>query len=404
MYKYMVVTPTFVEHFGFIKNYLKSADKYLIDKSNITFAFIISKIESYEFKKIVKLFPDLNILTLNFEDILEHYNVNKEPEELIHKYGKFSFQTLKKLYAMMYLDAEKFLILDSESMFINPTNLAELFDNYYKNPVLMGSILKNRLKTCDLLEAVLKTTDMLTSFKSDKFFLENFMWFYDKQILNDLFNELGSPINLIEKNYKFCIRKHLMQAVFEITLYQNYIYKNNDKYNYHIINVDEEVEKNLGTEQSEKYVNKFAHKRHGGGGLIEYTSQLLTKRNVAGMSQLFKNLEINIMRCECTTASNYALQKQFISYIKPNILAASQFHLFGINNTVKNKFRVIFLESSNFLMLKRNLSLFFKPISIVLRPFTNIYKWFIKPIVLVIVYSLVSLYGLLKKFKLIFSD
>ena len=114
-----IVTPTFKGHFNFIKKYLESFDKFVEDKSSVRVCFIIDKEEFSEFKVIIEPYKDsCNIEVLFFDDVLIKNNIYLSSKSLLIKYGRFSFQTLKKFYGMLAIDADRFLVLDSESSWL----------------------------------------------------------------------------------------------------------------------------------------------------------------------------------------------------------------------------------------------------------------------------------------------
>ena len=92
----------------------------------------------------------------------------------------------------------------------------------------------------------------------------------------------------------------------------------------------------------------------------------LNKDNVQIFANTFKDLNFNIIRCEQTTYKNYKLQKQFLNIVKPNILAASQNHCFGIKRN--QLFKGLFLQSNT---VRR----FLRHFKIVIAPITYMLKW-----------------------------
>lgn len=73
--KYAIVTPTFKEHFSFIKVYLESFNRYVRDKNNIIIYFTINTDEKKEFYKIISKFKNLNIKVLLFDEILRKNHI-----------------------------------------------------------------------------------------------------------------------------------------------------------------------------------------------------------------------------------------------------------------------------------------------------------------------------------------
>lgn len=330
--KRAIITPTFKGHFKYIKRYLESFKKYVTDPSEVTIIFTISKDEEKLFKKIINQYKELPIQVLYFEELLAHFGISQTPHLLMDKYKKFSFQTMKKFYSMLYSDADYFLVLDSESMFIRETNISKLFENFKQSPFISYSNLNERAYLSNFTENVINNIDYILNANCDKWFLENFVWFYDKNILKDMIHDLGQPIEFVDKIYQNRNAQGIESGVFEIELYQAYIYMNNFKYNYNLINVNEQLKIALGNDKYNNYVKSYTDKYKGDFGLAEMAMLLLTEDNVEPLANIFKNNNFNIIRCDSTNIKNYRLQTEFLDIVQPNILAASQDHAFGVNN------------------------------------------------------------------------
>ena len=174
--KYAIITPTYINHFKFIKPYLKSYIKYVKDKDNIHLYFIISKAEKDKFNKITDRYKDqCNITVLYFEELLGYFGVKELPENLLKKYGRFTFQTFKKLYALLFIPEEKSLVLDSESMWVRKTNMSELFEKFFSKPVIYGSLLDKKLRIGPAFNQMVKNVDFLLKKTCPYWFLENYM-------------------------------------------------------------------------------------------------------------------------------------------------------------------------------------------------------------------------------------
>lgn len=331
--KYAIITPTFEPHFKYVEKYLESYKKFVQDKDDITIIFTISKNEADQFKIITdKYCNNINYETLYFEDILKHFNIALTPDELLIKYKKFTFQTLKKFYTMLYSDADRFLVLDSESMWIRDTNMKELFEEYYNKPFIASSSLVNRKTMSNFMRGVIDNTNLLLETNCERWFLENFVWFYDKNILKDLFNKFGSPIEMTERIYELRGRQRIESGIFEIELYQAFIYQNLEKYNYKHLDIDEILKNALSEELFKVYMESY-HKKFGGNcGLLEHSMVLLKENNCEALAKLFNKYNFNIIRCEYTHLGNVKIQEKFLDVVNPNILAASQEHAFGIYN------------------------------------------------------------------------
>lgn len=331
-----ILTPTYIDHLKYIKRYLQSARRYI--KNSANFAFVIEKESYLELSKIIQPFKRyFNIKILIFEDLLTAENIIERLDILQHCYNKYCYQTLKKYYAMLALPYKYFLILDSESEWISTCNITDLFEEYFKAPFITGSVIQYKMLG-DIKKNVCICTDYLLNFKSDKWFLENFCWFYDRSILTDLISELGTPLKIVENAKAASLKRAFEPYVFEICLYQNYIYKNNNKYNYRILDVSQLCKKYMSPQNINGYMKKYESIYRGEGGVLEFTLNLLSKENVQELATLFSENHICIIRCE-NSMSPLKVQKTFLEIVHPYILAASQSHVWGINHDFFSKFK-----------------------------------------------------------------
>lgn len=336
--KYAIITPTYINHFKYIKTYLKSFDKFVEDKKDIPIFFTISKTEQRIFKKIISPYTKkLDLRILYIEDLFAKNNIKESSIEFLTKYGRFTFQTAKKFFTMLSIDADKFLVLDSESMWIKKTNMKQCFDDYFSNPFIVISDIDNIQRTDECFNTMLSNIYTILDMKTEKkWFIEHFMWYYDKKILNKLFADYGTLDEMIALLYKnnenLPLINDLRFGIFEIVLYYAYIYKKNKEFNYNIINVNSELKKHLSLQEYQNYLNYQIKMLHGSCGIIEHTMILANKTNYIKLAQTFKDMKLNIIRCDYSNIKNYNIQKKFLEIVQPVILAASQEHAFGINN------------------------------------------------------------------------
>ncbi|MGX3014158.1 hypothetical protein ACWIVY_09775, partial [Ursidibacter sp. B-7004-1] len=245
-----------------------------------------------------------------------------------------SFQTLKKFYGMLEVECEKFLVLDSESLWVRNTNMTELFESHFSNPVLLYSEI-NEERFSSFCQNIQNNINLISCRDNKKWFIEEFMWYYDKSILTNMFFEYGFPIEIVDKVFKNGSKD---VGVFEILLYRNYLFNNYEKYNYQLVNVTEHTKNILSKYNYENYFFELSHRFNNDFGLLEITMMLLNKSNVVEFSQLFSSLGINIIRCEW---GDRVSQERFISEVKPYIFAASQAHPYSVLSDsieARNKF------------------------------------------------------------------
>ena len=165
--KYAIITPTYINHFKYIKTYLKSFDKFVEDKKDIPIFFTISKNEQRIFKKIISPYTEkLDLRILYIEDLFAKNNIRESSIEFLTKYGRFTFQTAKKFFTMLSIDADKFLVLDSESMWIKKTNMKQCFDDYFSNPFIVISDIDNIQRTDECFNTMLSNIYTILDMKT----------------------------------------------------------------------------------------------------------------------------------------------------------------------------------------------------------------------------------------------
>lgn len=334
---YCILTPTYSGHFKYIEKYLQSFCKYVSDHDKIPIYFILTDLsEKNQFEKIIK--PYQNILSLHvlyFSDILKAFNVDEIPDLLLFKYGRYSYQTLKKLYAMLWIKADKFLVLDSESMWIRNTNMTAMFDLFFKEPFIMGSSVKQRFDEhteTELMKKTLKAVETVLNVECKYIFQEHFTWFYTYDIIEDLCKQYGSPLEMVKKVYKYEISaNNRVFGLMELSLLHEFIFLNASKYHYKFINIEEELETCMGKNLYNKYREFWRETFYGQFGFIEFPFSQLRKEFVKPLGQFFKKNNIFILRCRKSSKAEYSLQKKFVFYAAPKILAASQGHWFGLD-------------------------------------------------------------------------
>lgn len=335
--KNCILTPTFSGHFQYLKNYLDSFQENVTDKENTVIYFIVNESEIKSLRKILKKWEKLDLHILSFEDILRKFNIEISPEILLEKYGKFSFQALKKFYGMLYLEKyQHFLVLDTESIWLNKTSMNDMFLNFFeKEPFIIYSNVKKRLLTSKSNQEASDNINYILKSNCDKWFVEQYIRLWDVNILKDLFAKYGSCLEIVDRIYNKEKDYTPKLGLFESVLYDQFIYENCKKYGYKVIDLDQECDKYIDKKVMNKYRENLANIWNGSCGLLESSSILLDKSNYLGFANVFKNNNLNIIRIE-TEPQNYHWQKEFLKIVQPKILTCSQENLFGVNKNLKN--------------------------------------------------------------------
>lgn len=326
-----IITPTFSGHFPNVGIYLKSFAKYAVKEGDWQIVFTISADEKDAFDELIAPYTKtLPIKVILFEDLLKTFGIDMAPEELLRLYGKFSFQTLKKFYTMLSLDSRHSLVLDSETELVRPTSVNALFDRFFADPFISYSTFDIRQRVSTFTKNVVANRNYIFKTHDKHWFLENFVWFYDKQILTDLFAEHGSPIDIVEKIRLTNNPGRQECGIFEIDLYQSYVYLHRDKYRYRAIDVERFLD-DLSEAERSKYLVNWTNKFQGNCGLMEHALMLLTQTNVDVLAKHFCDAGFFIIRCEKSSFRTCKLQARFLDAVRPNVLAASQEHFFGLS-------------------------------------------------------------------------
>ena len=322
-----IITPTFSGHFPCIDIYLRSFDEYVTDKKDIPIFFTIEAADKDEFERIIAPYRNrMDLRVLYIDDLLIEQGIYLTPANLLKKYGKYTYQTFKKFYTMQHVEAEKFLVLDSESSWIRKTSMKERFEDFFSHPRMYYSVMDDNCKMTEFKEPAYRNISYILGIDDRRWYLEHFMWYYEKRILMDLLDEYGSVLEIADK-----IRENANTelGIFEILLYCMYVDKNADKYGYQIYDMTTLCKEKIPVEILTNYKFEKELALNKDGGLIEHVMLFLTRENVRYFAHLFRNVGIDIIRCDCGEASD--VQRTFLDIVRPHILAASQNHEFGVN-------------------------------------------------------------------------
>ncbi|MFR1672400.1 MAG: hypothetical protein ACLSWI_05585 [Candidatus Gastranaerophilaceae bacterium] len=248
-----LLIPTFKGHFTHIIDLIKSMNTFILDKECIDIVFILSSPnEKIEFDELIlPLKKGLNIHTYDIETILSDCGKNYTSEQLLKDLGRVSYQTVKKLYPIHYLNYQQVLVFDSESIFLKKTNVNKMFDDYFKNPYIFYST--NSEEEPNVISIAPSTNnsayerifELYNTEPDNMWCFEAFHWFYDKNIIDEIFEYFNNNLleRMLEIGYRYEVEYE--KVLFESFIYYLYIYKIT-KNNYRLINVRDEIKENLG--------------------------------------------------------------------------------------------------------------------------------------------------------------
>lgn len=292
-----VITPTFSGHFSYIKDYLRSFERYLTDR-DFPIVFIIDKAEADELRTITNEYmSSLNISIICFEDVLESFGISEKPESMLNNLGRISFQTIKKYYSALYTGCDQFLILDSESIMIRKTNLSQLFDGYFASPSFFTSQISDRPLqfSSGFTYGFMESASQITKYPKEFWTLESYNWFIDSSILRNMIDYYGGNLYRSISTVRNPGVFHDEGVEGEL-LYYPYIIYTNEKYGYQIYDVADELEKSLGKKKKDEFLEYFYCSFRAHAGYLEGLACFVTESNLEGMIDFMKSHYLPIFR------------------------------------------------------------------------------------------------------------
>jgi hypothetical protein len=227
--QWQLLIPTYNRHFQYNRNFLQSCDKYCIDNLNIT--FVITEKERQIFNSVINGYK-AQVITLH-ELIKDTLSIDIDEDHLLHKIGKFNFQSLKKIYGALKYDYS--IVLDSENLCINKFNSNQLIDNIIEDKNIFYS---NKMLDSNMVNVTVNASNLLNC-TFDKYFFQTSYWLYEKNIVQDLLNQ--------HNLYEYFLKT---SPNFEAVIYSAFINKNNHKYKYNFINTEDIFGKEICDELS----------------------------------------------------------------------------------------------------------------------------------------------------------
>lgn len=339
--KRCIITPTYINHFSYIEKYLESFSKYVVDK-NFPIYFIVNEEERSVLENITGFYKnDLNINIINYENVLEKYGIKDSPDVMLNTIGRLSYQTIKKYYSARFIGAEQFLVLDSESIMIRPTELNKLFDAYFSNKEFFVSSIADRPEEFKekFTYSFVTLASSITGYAPDYWPLESYNWFLELSIVEDMIAQFGELYEFIKKAKLPC--KFKDEGIEGELLYYPFIMNSAGNYGYKIYDSSEELKKHLGVVEFEKFYLSFHNSWRSHGGYLEGLACFITKENIKQITTFVKEHCMPIFRISRIIGENKAsldinAQKEFINNIQPNILASSYTEMYYNEYVKKN--------------------------------------------------------------------
>lgn len=233
-----ILISSYHDHKPYLDKFLYTIQKNT--PNNLPIYIVISKDDESEFTMCKNLLNNVNLII--FSKIVELLDDKIIDEDILLKeYGKYNYQSLKKYYGLYYLFYsniyDNIIIFDSESIIVKNIDVNNLINKYIEDPFLIYSETDNKNNVLHT-QVDLATRDIIKIQEPVGWFLEYYLWIYEKKLFTDFMQYI------IQQHEKSMIDvfKQYDNIFFEI-LYQLFIYKNNIKYKYNIINFSNYIER-----------------------------------------------------------------------------------------------------------------------------------------------------------------
>jgi hypothetical protein len=332
-----IVTPTYRPHFGYSRQYFESALANLED-TGFPHYLVVERADIAEISAMLPCEGRLNITVLDFDGLLAEHGIQESPSALLRRHGRFTYQTLKKFYALLHLKLDQALVLDAESLWVAPVRLETLFDRYFDDPFIVVSRLSSRREPSALVHRVHANAGAILGLGPTPYStLESFHWFYDWPSFSALIAEHGAPISWADK--LLASRGPGEQDIFEIVVYYCFLLANPARFPRRLVLAEEALAQHLGPTLAAAYLRAFNDGPLASAGLVEHLMLHLTADNVAPLTAFARQAGYTIARAEASHGI-LNLQRQFVSGAGIKLLAASQDHALGssdrtaVNGTV----------------------------------------------------------------------
>lgn len=301
--KRAVITPTFAGHFEYAINLLKSFDKFVKDKGEIDYVFILSsQQEQNDFVHILdeKYTKAPWFKVANIESILSEYGISESTEHMIKNVGRFSYQTIKKLYGMLYFDYDQYFVLDSESLFLKSIKMSELFNRFFKDKFIFYCP-TNAHKQPEYTQWLdyktsIHCAELLNFHFDNNWYFETFYWFYDINIIKDLFKHFNNNLFKAISDFSGSQTEEFEKAIFEIILYNQFIKNNNNRYKYNFIDVNAELIRVLGNAKYNKMRKLMESVNQGMFPYFIHGWEYLRFYDLIKISKIYKKYHIPMAR------------------------------------------------------------------------------------------------------------
>jgi hypothetical protein len=266
-----LVIPTYNRHYEYNINFLKSFDKFCLDKNDVKINFIVSSNDYNNFIGLKNQFTNLNINFFKLNDLLMSVDQKRFSDNLSFFAQKYPLQSIKKLFAYKCVDTD-YIVIDSENLCLKEFKFSDIFYTLKNKPILYcNNIYQNIQKDVN------QSCNDLLNYTNNKWFFVKSYWFYELEYVEKLLQELKD----LHKNDVTLILKD--KLFFDYQLYSTYLFKHNNK---KFLCIDEILKKDYNFQ---KQLDEL-------GGNYEYMMTILNEENYLNYTKILNDLDERIIR------------------------------------------------------------------------------------------------------------
>ena len=316
----IIVTPTFRPHFAFNREFLDSYREHAADAREVAVHFVVTRDEMDEIRLLLADYPELDLHAHAFEDLLAAEGHVDDPLALLREVGKFTYQSLKKLYALRHLAYDQALVLDSEALVVKPVRMAQVFDDYFADPFVFYSDLSTRGDAWfeGLSDAAVRSASALLRIPyPKKYFLEYYGWLYDRALIDAVFEHFPEGLLAVLRS-----RNADKLPVFECQLIYSVLLTQPDRFRYRLVSANATLREYLGDAGYAEYMSHFV----GGAeqmGVFEMVSRRVNARLTPALERLYNDRHLLFYRFDVAN-ENVGEQRAFIDRTPITFLTSSE--------------------------------------------------------------------------------
>ncbi len=242
---YCIVIPSYPPHFKYVNKLLDSIEKYNTDKEPVTIYLTMNREDNQHYEMLN--FKKINLIVLYFEDLVkEQLNITMEPNEFLKSVEKYTFQSMKKLMSIQhgFKTFNYVYVLDSESMFFRTFSMSNHVNNYLQKKQVFYNSRQRKYgyPSTETSKSILNVKEY------PGWLLENYLWIYEKDIFQNVYNIITKKIETKDNLYK------MKKDIFIEVVYYHYIYLNNT--NYTFIDTYEKIKPDMNENELNDIISK----------------------------------------------------------------------------------------------------------------------------------------------------